>query len=187
MSLIDDIFGEGVGGILGPVAGIGASLWNLGNQNKARDDYASLIAKGEQEKFNNAQATRDAYEQYLNGALGIAGGNQAAQAAASQALLAAFGASEEGRLAAGGKAKKKLNKSKKKALKLLAPYRRAGNAMLPQAVSTATAGHEGLNLLNSYMKTPEQMAKLNQSGPTLELGAKRGYADALPSWIKRDK
>jgi hypothetical protein len=152
-----------------PWVGAGLQLYDAYSSRGNRDDLAALYGQAEREKYANAQANREAYLDYIGKAYGQGDGGRGA------AIAGAHAASEGARLGAGKKAIKRMNRLYKQGRKDLAPYRAAGQMLLPQATHTASQALQGMNLMNAYLHTPAQLAKLNQSGPAAQVAAKAGY------------
>lgn len=125
---------------------------------QSRDDIADAYRRQDQADYEYAQSEADRYAAYANGQAGAAAG--------------AHNASEAARMAAAQKAIGSLGASQKKSLKYLKPYRKAGKEVLPYHTQAYKEGVQALSLLNAYMNSPEQLAKLDQSGPMVEMGAK---------------
>lgn len=163
-----------------PALTTGMDMYDAYSQGQSNKDYADLLADREQWKYDQAKESHDAYSNYMNMANGIAQGNAAAANARAGAIAGAFNAAEQRRIGASKKGKKDLKRTHKRAISYLTPYRVAGESMIAPTLNMFNQGVEGLNLMNAYMQTPEQMAKMNQSGPILDMSAGLGQ---LPEWM----
>lgn len=164
------------------VIGTGLSVYDALQKGDTRDKYAGLLGQQEQERYDQYL---NQYGQYKN-ALEQGYANQQANAAANNAgrsaYLKAHAAAQAAKIAQLQKAKKILKKGKKKAAKHFAPWEQAGLAVLPSHVQATQEGLQGLSLLNAYLQSPENMAKLGASSSPTEIGAQE-VVPYLPSHV----
>lgn len=166
------LFGSIIGAVedYAPVIGAAGGLYDAYNQSQSRSDYADLVQRQEQEKYDAAAAERQNYLNYLDQYNAAAEQNRAASAAASRSAAAAANATQNAKLAAGKRGRKQLRKQHQKSLGYLNPFIEAGHNILPAHTQAAQTGLEGLGLLAAYLQSPEQMKKMDQSKPLLQHG-----------------
>lgn len=157
---------------LEPVVSTGFNLYTNSRQNNASKGYADLLARAQQEDYNNQKANYDAYTQWLQ----QSNANDAANRAASNARAAA---NEKARLAGVAKAKDQLGKTYKKMSPYIDPYADMGLRVRPEIENTYMGALKALSNLTQQNMTPEAMKQWNQSKPAWEINA------PLPDWMKR--
>lgn len=143
-----------------PAVGAGIGLFNQSSQDNARNQYLDFLKRKELE---NWQAGKSAYEAQL-AAAGMSGGGGSSRGG-SGASAAAARQTEANRQAAAKKAAKQEQKTYAEALKLYAPFVETTQTLLPQMSKTYQDSLALQGLMNRYVQSPAQQAKLDASIP----------------------
>lgn len=171
--ILDSIGGfiDGNKSWLKPVLSLGSNLYKKNQSSNNMSDYIQLMKQQEDQNFANDQAYNSAAQAYNAQVAGASNANRAAAASAAAA-------NQANALAASNKANKQMNKVYDKNKKIYEPYKDTAAALLPQMTKAYTDSLSGYNMLNAYLNTPEQLAKLNSSKPQWATGA------PTPRWAK---
>lgn len=156
---------------LKPVLSLGSNLYKKSESSSNMDDYIKLLRSQEDKNFADNQAYNSAAQAYNEQAQAAANANAAASAAASAA-------NQRNAQAAQNKAAKQMDRTYGENMDIFRPYKETADKLLPQMTAAYESGLGGLNMLNAYLNSPEQLAKMNQSKPQWATGA------PVPKWAK---
>lgn len=173
MGIFDDITGfiSGNQSWLKPVLSLGSNLYKKSEDSRNKSDYINLLKAQEDRNFADNQAYNLAAQAYNAQAAANANANSAAAASAAAA-------NQRNAQAAQNKASKQMDKVYGENMEIFRPYKETADKLLPQMTAAYESGLGGLNMLNAYLNTPEQLAKMNQNKPQWAVGA------PVPKWAK---
>ena len=156
---------------LKPVLSLGSNIYKKSEDSRNKSDYINILKAQEDKNFAENQAYNLAAQAYNERAAANANANSAAAASASAA-------NQRNAQAAGNKAAKQLDKVYAADMDTFRPYKETADKLLPQMTAAYEGGLGGLNMLNAYLNSPEQLAKMNQGKPQWATGA------PTPKWAK---
>ena len=142
---------------LKPVASLASGARKQSNVDNSQSQYQDYLRQREQKNYEDSVAAINAYNQALGQGPGGGDGGAARAAAARQ--------TEANRMQASKKANKFTKNMYKDLLKIYAPYRETADRLLPQMTQTYEGSLGMQNNMMKYLQDPEQMKKLNASGP----------------------
>lgn len=157
--------------ILKPILNLGSNIYGSSQNSSNQDAYLNSLRQAEQNNYDQAKATNDAYQTWL-------GQSQAAGNASRAASASAAAANEKNRVGAAKKGMKLEKKAYKEIKGLFKPYADTGAELLPVMTGSYKKGVDNLTMLNAFMTDPQ---KMNQSVPAWETGV------PLPDWMKNKR
>ena len=145
---------SGIGDIVSPIIGAGVGAYKQSQADNAQSEYLNYLRQREDKNYQDYIDQVNQYNQQ-GAQMGSGGGGGAAAAAATEA----------NRQRAARRAMKSQQGTYRQLLEMYAPYRQTADRLLPQ-MTGAYENSLGLqNSLLNFVKSPEQMAKLNGSVP----------------------
>lgn len=170
MGLFDDIGGFIKDNpLIKPLVNLGSNIFGASQNSRNQDAYLDSLRQAEQQNYDQAKATNEAYMNWL-------GESQAASNASRAASAAAARQNEANRVRAAKKGMKKEQKAFNEIKGLFKPYADTGAELLPIMSNTYKQGANNLSMLNAFMTDP---SKMNQSVPAWQTGV------PLPDWMKK--
>lgn len=155
--------------IIEPLVNLGTNIYGASQNSSNQQNYLDSLKTAEQNNYDQAKATNDAYMQWL-------GESQAAGNASRAANAGAAAANEKNRVAAAKKGMKTQTKAFDEIKGIYKPYVDTAAAILPEMSGAYKQGVDNLSMLNAFMTDPK---KLDQSVPAWQTGV------PLPSWMKK--
>lgn len=164
----DFIGGSSTGGVGGwlntnsswlkPIAELGVGAVKQNQVDNTQSQYLDYLKSKENQNYDDSVAQINAYNAQLE-----------ASNAASAARAAAARGTEANRMKASKKANKVSQSTYKDLLKMYKPYRDTADALLPQMTQTYQNSLGMQNNMMNYLAQPNQMAKLDASGPAFRV------------------
>ena len=157
MTFFDDVFdvvGDVVGGASDFVkdnpalVSVGAGLYDAYQGNQQNQNVIDLYKDAEQQNYNQSKANYDAYNQWAQGEAARRRADAAARAGAARE-------NERRRLAAAAEAQGQMDRTRRRTLGVLRPYRRAAKQILPGQIEARLAGQDMAGELADKIRNPQ--------------------------------
>lgn len=152
------------------LSGLGG-FYQASQQNAGSQGGFDQMKANEDRRYADYIAERKYYDQYVTAQYEQEQAAKAAGAAAASKNAAA-------KMAAQGNAFNAYTKDNKQIQNLWNPYAETGRRLLPQMEQTYGNSLQSMNLLNSYMNTPQYQQQTNQQTPAYEVNI------PLPDYLK---
>jgi hypothetical protein len=164
MSWLDSIgeFVDGNASWIKPILNVGGSIYQQSQAQQGAQGSLDAQMQGEQQRYDNALAEQQAYNQYVD-AINMHDWQNQNSRAAAQAQQ------DELSRRYAKKANRKQREHFGEAKGYLEPYRQTGLRLLPQMEGTYTQGLNNLGLLGKYAMNAKNMAALDGSKPAYEV------------------